>query len=65
MENCPFCNINREILACSDLCLAIYDMYPVNKGHVLVIPKRHVGDYFELSEAEVEDVWKVMKIIKN
>jgi len=64
MNDCPFCNIDREVLASSDLCLAMYDKYPVNKGHVLVLPKRHVGDYFELSEAEVEDVWKLVSDVK-
>lgn len=59
-KDCPFCDINREIILESDLCLAFYDQYPVNKGHTLVIPKRHVKDYFELSQEEVYDVWQMV-----
>ena len=65
MKDCPFCNIDREILASSDLCLAIYDKFPVNKGHVLVVSRRHVEDYFELSEAEVEDIWRLVEVVKE
>ena len=65
MNDCPFCNIDREVLASSDLCLAFYDKYPVNKGHVLVIPRRHVGDYFSLSADEVEDVWRLVGEVKE
>ena len=65
MSYCPFCNIDREVLASSDLCLAFYDKYPVNRGHVLVIPRRHVGDYFELLEAEIEDAWRLVREVKS
>lgn len=64
MHNCPFCNIDREMLASSDLCLAFYDKYPVNRGHVLVIPRRHVGDYFKLSKAEIEALWLMVREVK-
>jgi len=36
----------------NELCFAIFDKYPVNPGHVLVIPYRHVADYFELTKEE-------------
>ena len=65
MHDCPFCNIDRKVLASSDLCLAIYDKYPVSRGHVLVVSRRHVEDYFELSEAEVEDIWRLVEVVKE
>ncbi|WP_416150241.1 HIT family protein [Salipaludibacillus sp. HK11] len=49
--NCEFCELNTYILE-NDLAFVIYDKYPVTKGHALVIPKRHVADYFETSEEE-------------
>ena len=65
MNDCPFCNIDRKVLASSDLCLAIYDKYPVNAGHILVIPRRHVGDYFSLAADEVEDIWRLVREVKE
>lgn len=52
---CLFCEFlkNKIIAAENDLAFAIFDGFPVNPGHVLVIPKRHVANYFELTSAEV------------
>ena len=64
-EICPFCKPDREIVLRSDTCLAIYDKYPVNKGHMLVIPKRHVKDYFDLDHSEVESIWNMVHQVKK
>ncbi|MBR4939674.1 MAG: HIT family protein, partial [Burkholderiaceae bacterium] len=54
MEECIFCQVPKdEIVAESDLCLAFYDRYPVSPGHMLIIPKRHVASYFELTADEI------------
>jgi diadenosine tetraphosphate (Ap4A) HIT family hydrolase len=50
---CPFCHpINEDIIAKNDLCYAIWDRFPVNKGHALVIPFRHTPDFFSLTKEE-------------
>lgn len=64
MQGCPFCNIDREIILDSDLCYAVYDKFPVNLGHILVIPKRHVKDYFELDKNEVDSLWEMVSRVK-
>ena len=52
-RECPFCNIDPSaVILKNELCFAIFDKYPVNPGHVLVIPYRHVADYFELTKEE-------------
>ncbi len=48
MTECIFClRDSLEIIAENDLALAFYDACPVSKGHVLVIPKRHMDTYFD------------------
>ena len=55
VNECIFCQIPKEeIVAESDLCLAFYDQFPVSPGHLLIIPKRHVAGYFDLTEDEVK-----------
>jgi len=51
---CPFCKhpSNREIIAESAMAFSLYDLFPVNPGHALIIPKRHVANYFALDAAE-------------
>ena len=56
-ENCPFCNLPQEkIIAENEYCKAFYDSYPVSKGHTLIIPKRHVANYFDLNRQEKESI---------
>jgi diadenosine tetraphosphate (Ap4A) HIT family hydrolase len=50
---CPFCNPSAdEIVAKNDLCYARWDRYPVSKGHLLVIPFRHIPDFFLMTPEE-------------
>ena len=45
---CPFCNPPpEEIVLANDLCYARYDRYPASPGHLLLIPFRHVADFFD------------------
>ena len=53
MTECVFClRDSLDIIAENKLALAFYDSCPVSDGHVLVIPKRHVGTYFDASIEE-------------
>jgi diadenosine tetraphosphate (Ap4A) HIT family hydrolase len=51
MNNCIFCNIPNPIIE-NDLSYAIFDKYPVNPGHLLIIPKRHIASLFETTPTE-------------
>lgn len=65
-KECIFCNLdpNREIIAQNDLALAFFDAFPVNPGHALIIPKRHVADYFDLTEDEVAAMQALLREVK-
>jgi diadenosine tetraphosphate (Ap4A) HIT family hydrolase len=56
---CIFCNPRRNIklLTESATAYAMFDGYPVSKGHVLIVPKRHVANYFDLSIEEQSACW--------
>ncbi len=59
--DCIFCKIVAgEIPAVKvldeELVLAFMDINPASRGHLLVIPKRHAGDIFEISEADLAAV---------
>lgn len=67
MDNCVFCkdfDKNRIIYEDSTW-VAIYDNYPVSKGHVLVIPKRHCETYFDLNFIELESISVTIGIVKR
>ena len=43
--------------------LAFMDKYPITSGHTLVLPKFHYGDVFQMTEAEVGNMYRVVHII--
>jgi ATP adenylyltransferase len=52
-QGCPFCSIpNGDVLIENRLSVAVRDKYPVTDWHILVVPKRHTADYFDLGTAE-------------
>ena len=65
MKDCVFCQPeNLDIIAENDLARAFYDACPVNKGHMLIIPKRHVEDYFAASAEEQAAMSRLIKEVK-
>ena len=50
---CPFCTLPSErIVEENQLASWIYDGFPVSKGHSLIIPKRHLGSFFDINLEE-------------
>ena len=63
---CLFCNINKkEFIFENVLAFASYDSYPVSKQHCLIIPKRHIKDFFDLTEAELIACNSIISLTKN
>ena len=63
---CLFCNSKISGIAYeNDLAYASYDTYPVSEFHCLIIPKRHVIDYFELTDEELVACNDLIKVIKE
>ena len=63
---CLFCNAKESgIAAENEFAYASYDSYPVSNFHCLIIPKRHVKDYFEMSDEELLACNDLITKIKN
>ena len=66
MENCVFCKISKkEYLFENDLAYALKDKVPASKGHCLVIPKRHVRTYFDLTSEEIKSMFELSNKVKE
>lgn len=65
--DCIFCKIlnneipSRKVFEDEDF-IAILDAFPANEGHILVIPKKHFTNIFEI---DAETMAKAYKIAKN
>ena len=66
LKECLFCEAykQREVIAENTLAYAIKDEYPATEGHTLIIPKRHVEDYFGISTAEVSATNQLLHRVK-
>ena len=63
---CLFCNVKKSGIAHEiELAYASYDSYPVSVLHCLIIPKRHIKDYFDLSNDELVACNDLIKIVKK
>ena len=65
IEGCLFCELQssdqKRIVAENELAFVIRDGFPVTDGHTLIIPKRHVKDYFSLKQSEVNAINQLIR----
>jgi histidine triad (HIT) family protein len=70
MPDCIFCKIVRGELPSykiyeDEKTFALLDINPVNRGHTLVIPKKHTLDVFEIEEGEWDAVMRTVRKISH
>ncbi len=65
-QDCPFCHMDENIKVILELeaATAIYDANPVSPGHALIVPKRHVASYFDLTDLELAAMHRLLKYVK-
>jgi len=66
MSDCVFCKIIKGEIPCfkiyeDDSVLAFADINPISKGHLLIIPKRHIENMWEATEEELVTVIRTAK----
>ena len=63
---CLFCESKESgIVIENHLAYVSYDTYPVSKYHCLIIPKRHMKNFFDLTNDELVACNDLIKIIKK
>jgi diadenosine tetraphosphate (Ap4A) HIT family hydrolase len=66
IHDCLFCNIPSErIIAENEYAFAMYDEYPVTDRHALIIPKRHVDNYFQMTSDELLGCDSLLKQVRE
>ncbi len=69
-NKCPFCVIvnhdeAHRIIEQNDFAFVMPDAYPVSEGHTLIIPKRHIGSFFEISAEERQALFGLLDLVKK
>ena len=61
-KKCLFCKKKKQkIIYSSKLFFVVRDSFPVTKLHSLIIPHRHVSNFFNLRNEEFNDLSKILK----
>ena len=59
--SCRFCPpAPGRIIASDEFAVVMRDSYPVSPDHTLILPRRHVGSYFDASAAERESLLRLL-----
>ena len=64
--SCPFCHPNPNLVVHqTDETLTLWDGYPVSPGHALIVPCRHVADWFEATTDEQHALTEALAIARK
>jgi diadenosine tetraphosphate (Ap4A) HIT family hydrolase len=66
VHTCPFCapNVDSRIEHRQGSVAALKDAFPVTEGHFLLVPDRHVSDYFAMNETERRDLNRLLQVLR-
>ncbi|MDP2918176.1 MAG: HIT family protein [bacterium] len=69
MKKCFFCALQikeeRKCIIENKTFFVIYDDYPVSKGHCLIVSKRHLISFFDLTKEQLQDFFTIIKGAKE
>ena len=64
-SRCPFCEITKHdekrTIKENDLAFVVRDGFPISEGHALIIPKRHVASFFEITNEERQALMELLE----
>jgi len=63
-KGCELC-VEGSDIAQTELAFARFDSDPLCAGHVIVCPRRHVADFFDLTEAEMAEILALLRRCKE
>lgn len=69
-EGCPLCNalkadhdsVENLVLHRAEHCFVLMNKYPYNTGHLMVCPKRHFGQFDELTTDEAGELMELLRL---
>ena len=59
------CILYRVLLGENELAIVFRDLFPVTSLHTLIIPKRHVSEYVDLYQPELNAIYQLINEVRN
>ena len=63
-SDCVFCK-KYDLVHQGKLVFISQDRYPASPGHMLIVPDRHVPDYFDCRPDEITELWQMVHVAKQ
>ncbi len=65
-STCPFCSISDDrVWMANENAVALWDGYPVSKGHALVVPRLHLASLFDLDAGAYGGIWRLVREVRD
>jgi diadenosine tetraphosphate (Ap4A) HIT family hydrolase len=68
VADCPFCNqeiIRKQFVHDTDLTTTLYCLTPATKGNLLIIPKRHIERFEQLTAHKMERIQNEINLLSS
>jgi diadenosine tetraphosphate (Ap4A) HIT family hydrolase len=63
---CPFCHPDPErVFNEGSHVFALWDAYPVSDGHALIVPRRHMGSWMEVTPEEQAELLEAIAAVRE
>lgn len=63
-SDCIFCR-KLDLIHQAELTYISQDKYPASPGHLLIVPNRHVPNYFDCTKQEITELWETVNFAKQ
>lgn len=65
-NNCIYCNADEyDIIAKNDFGVILPESNALSKGHCVIVPLRHIGSFFELTDKERKSMMTLLELARN
>ena len=65
-KKCPYCEFDDyDVIDKNDFGVILPEAKPLSKGHSIIIPIRHVGSFFEVTDKERKSLMSLLELARN
>lgn len=65
-RTCPFCCLTPDRIVASNVhAVAIFDAFPVSPAHMLIVPRRHIASFFEVTDEERQSIMALLAQMRD
>lgn len=65
-NNCVYCNFDEyDVIDKNDFGVILPEPNPLSKGHCVIIPLRHIGSFFDVTDKERKSLMSLLELARN